>query len=157
MGTCTLQPSQFDEIIAAMSNYDEANIPRVLRRVERSNKSGNIKGMLAFHTHKAALEIRRLKESADLKTIIKHNPNYEKDLIDFYQNNIILKNILSKQVNHILKFLEESNFIKVSNNELIATKLGKIVNLTYLDPYTANTYIDGLRKKSETKYCSTLF
>ena len=65
-------------------------------------------------------------------------------------SNYILKNLVKKQVDYILKFLEQNNFIKCLGSKYEATSIGKIVNLTYLDPYTASIYINGLRSKVET-------
>ncbi len=61
-------------------------------------------------------------------------------------SNVIQRNALMRRVEDMLRFLMESGFIEESGGEFAATPLGLAVNRTYIDPYTANDYVRGLRE-----------
>lgn len=50
----------------------------------------------------------------------------------------------------MINFLVESGFLERRDSYVAATSLGSLLNNLYLDPYTANTYIRGLKARDET-------
>jgi len=79
-------------------------------------------------------------------------------LVEFVQNTLAFRQrptasslyakLLRDKIVHVVKFLEQSGFVIASENgEVRATKLGYAVNINYIDPLTASTYIKGLLAK----------
>ncbi|WP_054843332.1 helix-hairpin-helix domain-containing protein [Vulcanisaeta souniana] len=67
-----------------------------------------------------------------------------------YDKNEFLRGLLRRKIDDILNFLMESGFLERRDDYVAATTLGLLLNTLYLDPYTANTYIRGLRVREET-------
>jgi len=97
-----------------------------------------------------------------LAAIASNYVNSENDILNYvtkslaaYQDridrNIVMKTLLVSRVKNIIQLLEKNNFVKRTGSEVIPTKLGLVVNRTYLDPYTASKYIELLKGKVE--YC----
>ena len=67
-----------------------------------------------------------------------------------YARNEFLKDLLRRKIDDVINFLAGSGFLERRDNSVAATALGSLLNNLYLDPYTANTYIRGLRTREET-------
>ncbi|MGC8607542.1 MAG: DEAD/DEAH box helicase [Vulcanisaeta sp.] len=67
-----------------------------------------------------------------------------------FHRNEFLRDLLKRKIDDVLNFLVESGFLERRNNDVAATALGSLLNTLYLDPYTANVYIRGLRSRNET-------
>ncbi|WP_369907345.1 DEAD/DEAH box helicase [Vulcanisaeta sp. EB80] len=67
-----------------------------------------------------------------------------------FDKNAFLRELLRRRVEDIINFLVESGFLERHDDGVAATALGSLLNNTYLDPYTANTYIKGLKARDET-------
>ncbi len=59
------------------------------------------------------------------------------------------KGAVRAEVERIIRFLEGCGFVVTKGSRVEATRLGEIVNLSYIDPYTASTYIRGLSAIAE--------
>lgn len=67
-----------------------------------------------------------------------------------FDKNEFLRDLLRRKVDDLINFLVESGFLERMDSNVAATALGSLLNNLYLDPYTANTYIRGLRARDET-------
>ena len=67
-----------------------------------------------------------------------------------FDKNEFLRDLLRRKVDDVINFLVESGFLERMDGNVAATALGSLLNNLYLDPYTANTYIRGLRARDET-------
>ncbi|MGC8542399.1 MAG: DEAD/DEAH box helicase [Vulcanisaeta sp.] len=67
-----------------------------------------------------------------------------------FDKNEFLRDLLRRRIEDIMNFLIESGFLERINDSVAATTLGSLLNTLYLDPYTANTYIRGLRAREVT-------
>ena len=67
-----------------------------------------------------------------------------------FDKNEFLRDLLRRRIDDVINFLVESGFLERRNSNVAATTLGSLLNNLYLDPYTANTYIRGLRARDET-------
>ncbi len=67
-----------------------------------------------------------------------------------YGKNDLLRDLLRRKIDDVINFLVESGFLERRGGYVAATALGSLLNNLYLDPYTANTYIHGLRAREET-------
>ncbi|ADN49929.1 DEAD/DEAH box helicase [Vulcanisaeta distributa] len=67
-----------------------------------------------------------------------------------FQKNEFLRDLLKRKIDDVINFLVESGFLERRNDNVVATPLGSLLNNLYLDPYTANTYIRGLKARDET-------
>ncbi|MFP3216262.1 MAG: DEAD/DEAH box helicase [Vulcanisaeta sp.] len=67
-----------------------------------------------------------------------------------FDKNVILRDLLRRRIEDVINFLVESGFLERVDDRVAATALGSLLNNMYLDPYTANIYIRGLRAREET-------
>ncbi len=67
-----------------------------------------------------------------------------------FHRNEFLRDLLRRKIDDVVNFLVESGFLERRDSYVTATSLGLLLNNLYLDPYTANTYIHGLRARDET-------
>ena len=75
--------------------------------------------------------------------------NFFKKTFFFFQYGVL--SYLEDKIESIREQLKDWNFLKIEDNKLNATRLGKRVSELYLDPLTANHFINGLEKVGRIK------
>ena len=79
-----------------------------------------------------------------------------KELHDFFKNTFFFfqygdLSYIEDKIESVLEQLEEWNFIKTKNDKLDATRLGKRVSELYLDPLTANHFVECINNIEKVK------
>jgi helicase len=67
-----------------------------------------------------------------------------------FDRNEFFRDLLRRRIDDVVSFLVNSGFLRREDDYVTATALGSLLNNVYLDPYTANTYIHGLRSRDES-------
>ncbi len=90
-----------------------------------------------------------------LATVASGYASSERELLRVFKRTLYAKqygaSTLAFSLGRVLRFLQRAGFIRAEDGRIEATELGARTSQLYLDPYSAITIVEGLRRRSEAE------